>query len=360
MGMDATATDPAERLGAYVLPGRVDDPRPGLEQARVGEQLGLGAVWLSERWDTKELGAVCGALSQVTSRARIIVGATHYVTRHPLVLAGLGSTMKMLSNDRFTLGVGRSSGQFLRRYGYRPPTTQALIDHATILRRLWAGESFDYDGPAGHYPGLRLVDMPESGGPPLLLAAMGPKALAAAGGHYDGVILHPNLTYEGVARSAAIVKQAAADAGRDPAEVLVYATVVVAPDLEPAEEAAVVGGRLVTYFQMPETVANISLANGWDPREFDPLMNHPMFSGPGTADQGYRREQLVEASKVIPRHVFETSVASGTSEHCAGMLHEFLAAGADHLLLHGATPDQCGPMIDAFRAQAAAHPARRA
>jgi len=40
-------------LGAYALPGRVLDPRPGLEQASTGEALGLGSIWVAERWGKK-------------------------------------------------------------------------------------------------------------------------------------------------------------------------------------------------------------------------------------------------------------------------------------------------------------------
>jgi alkanesulfonate monooxygenase SsuD/methylene tetrahydromethanopterin reductase-like flavin-dependent oxidoreductase (luciferase family) len=47
------------RLGAYLLPGRMDDPRPALEQARSAEEIGFRSVWLSERWASKEIGSLC-------------------------------------------------------------------------------------------------------------------------------------------------------------------------------------------------------------------------------------------------------------------------------------------------------------
>ena len=108
-----------------------------------------------------------------------------------------------------------------------------------------------YDGPAGRYPILKLGDLPDAQPPPLVFAAIGPKSLQLAGAHFDGVLLHPFLTAEAVARSATVAREAAAAAGRDPAAVRVCATVVVAPDLTPDEEEAVVGGRAVTYFQIP-------------------------------------------------------------------------------------------------------------
>ena len=58
---------PASLLGSYVLPGGVGDPRLVVEQARVAEASGLGTVWIGERYDTKDLPSLAGALTQTTS-----------------------------------------------------------------------------------------------------------------------------------------------------------------------------------------------------------------------------------------------------------------------------------------------------
>ncbi|WP_459979679.1 LLM class flavin-dependent oxidoreductase, partial [Mycobacterium avium] len=65
-------------------------------------------VWLSERWGTKDLGVIAGALSQVTTSIRIASGITHLQSRHPALLASLAMTAQALSGGRFILGVGRS------------------------------------------------------------------------------------------------------------------------------------------------------------------------------------------------------------------------------------------------------------
>ena len=75
---------------SYILPGKVRDARLGLDQAREAERLGLAGIFLSERWESKELGSVMGALSQATSRVTLVAGLTHFGTRHPLVQAGMG------------------------------------------------------------------------------------------------------------------------------------------------------------------------------------------------------------------------------------------------------------------------------
>ena len=332
------------RLGAYLLPGRTDDPRPALEQARIAEELGFRSVWLSERWASKEVGSLCGALTQVTTSARIAVGATHLTTRHPVALAGLATTMQMLSGGRFVLGVVRGAGM-LRSAGIPVASTEAIRDYATILRRLWAGETVTYDGPAGVYDGLRLPDAVDGKGVPLILAAMGPRTLALAGSDFDGVLLSPCLTLAGVRRSAEIVRNAAADAGRDPARVEIVATLIVAPDVPQSEQEAIIGGRVAGYLQDATIARNLSAMNGWNSAMFEPLQQHMMFSGPGTAAEAFPRAELVEVSRLIPREILSAVSAAGAAAECALTVRDFLGSGVDELVIHGATSDQCVELV---------------
>ena len=63
----------APDLGAYILPGKVSSPTAGITQAMEGERIGLGTVWCSERWETKETGATLGAVSHATSDTAPII-----------------------------------------------------------------------------------------------------------------------------------------------------------------------------------------------------------------------------------------------------------------------------------------------
>jgi alkanesulfonate monooxygenase SsuD/methylene tetrahydromethanopterin reductase-like flavin-dependent oxidoreductase (luciferase family) len=102
-------TSRSSRLGGYVLPGGPTDIRPVVAQAQALEAAGAGAVYLGERYATKDLPSIAGALSQVTSTVRLIGAVTHIGTRHPMVLASMGQTLQALSGDRFVLGFGRGS-----------------------------------------------------------------------------------------------------------------------------------------------------------------------------------------------------------------------------------------------------------
>jgi 5,10-methylenetetrahydromethanopterin reductase len=334
------------RLGAYVLPGRVDDPRPAVGQARAAEHLGLGTVWIAERFGTKDVGVLASAIGQATSTVRVGSAITHFMTRHHIALASMAMTLQALTDGRFILGVGRSVPPLWRSLGLPAMTNAVLADSADIVRRLCRGEKVTYDGPAGCYRSLRLGDVADVEPPPIALAAIGPRSLELAGQHFDGVILHPFLTADAVGRSAERVRAAAKAAGRDAAAVRVYATVVVAPDLTPAEEEAVVAARAVTYFQIPEFGERLALLNGWDPAALEHLRAHPKLAGlRGSADSVFTRGELTEVSRRLPAEWLQTAAAVGSAEQCAARLGDYFAAGADELVLHGSTPELLGPLL---------------
>jgi probable F420-dependent oxidoreductase len=333
-------------IGAYVLPGRVTDPGAAVGQARAAERLGLRTVWLSERWGTKDLGVIAGAISQVTSSVRIASGITHLQSRHPALLASLAMTAQALSGGRFILGVGRSVDAMWTAVGLPRSTNASIVDHADIFRRLCRGEKVRYDGPAGTYPSLRLNDVPDQPVPPLVFAAIGPKGLELAGRHFDGVLLHPFLTPAAVRRSVGRVREAEHAAGRPKGSVRVYATVVVACELPDDEELAVVGARAVTYYQIPGFGEGLAAVNGWDREALVRLRSHPLLAAiKGSADSVLTREELVEVASALPAAWTGEAAAVGTAGACHSMFDRYREAGADELVLHGSTPDRLDPLI---------------
>jgi probable F420-dependent oxidoreductase len=352
---DIGARELAERFGTYILPGRVSDPLRGIEEAKEAERIGLGAIWISERYAVKEPAVLSGAVSQATAKVKI--GGTMYVTmRHPIVSASVANLMQALSGERFRLLLARAVPAYLATLGSPPITFPRLADFISLMRRLWAGETINYDGILGKFPHMVLTDRYEGNPPPIIFTAIGPKALAFAGEHCDGVLLHPFITAEGVRNSTKIVRDAAEKAGRDPSKVRIIHNIIVAPDLPKAEEEAVVGGRAVTYFQIPTFGEMIAEINGWDTAALDRLRAHPTLASLGgkMADQAFTRDQLVEASRTLPEEWLRDGAAIGTAAQCADQLCAFLDAGADEILLHGSAPAQMGPLTNELRRALAA------
>ena len=331
-----------DRLGAYVLPGGPDDARPAIDQARAIEAAGLGSIYIGE---------IAGALTQTTSTSRLIAAITHIGTRHPMALASLGQTLQSLSGGRFTLGFGRGSAGRWASYGVPAPTASMLADTADILRRLWAGERVSYDGPAGHFPDLGLMELADVTAPRILMAGIGPRTLELAGRAFDGVILHPLLTADAVDRATAIVRTAATDAGRDPDAVEIHATVITAPDrpLDLPQFDEVVGARGLGYLLVPGLGESIVAANDWDPAELAKVRSHPRFAGLEYHQlKSVPVADLAAISTELPDGWLSSGTAAGPAEQCASRIDEYLRSGATNVLLHGLDDQAVAPLTRAI------------
>jgi 5,10-methylenetetrahydromethanopterin reductase len=344
---------PRGRLGAYVLPGAAHDPASGIDQARATERMGFGTAWIGERYDTKDLGALAGALSQVTRRVQIAAGITHPYLRHPMVLASMGQTLQALTAGRFRLGFGRSASWRWAAYGQPSPTLAALTDIAGILRRLWDGQTVEYDGPLGRFPQLRLPVVLDAAPPPLLLAAIGPKTLALAGRCYDGVILHPLLTPEAVRRSADIVRAGAQEAGRDPDSIRCYATVLCAPEVSPGERQLAIEARAAGYLSLPGLGDSLAAINGWDKADLARYRGQRVLVDLGgkPADKFLSRAELITLCEGMPSSWLSSCTAAGTLKQVSSVLADYLAAGADDLILHGVVGERLAPLADYLAAE---------
>ena len=341
-------------LSAYALPGRDADSRLAITHAIEAERIGMGSIWLSERWEGKEAGVLCGAIAQTTRQIRIVAGLIHFTGRHPLVTAGLGATMQRLSGNRFAMGVGRSSPERLRRQGFQVFDIAHMRDYARLLRRIWAGENVSYEGVLGTFHGLELLQVPQMA-PPLILGATGPRTLALGGEIFDGVVLHPFLTTEGTRRSIEIVRSSSIDAGRDPAAVKITACVVTAPDfLTPAERSKTLEARAMTYFRSPLLGGAIAKMNGWNLAPLQAVADANILGlEPRGADAEQVIERWAEAAGALPPEWLSEGAAVGTVDDCADRLLEYKEAGADEILIHGTTPERLGPIAKAFAQRAA-------
>ena len=176
------ATDLNE-LGFYVLAGAPKTPADLIDEVADGEALGLGAAFISERYNIKEAATLSGAAGAVShahrhrdrrdepqhppSRSSPASYATtmHRLTRRP-VHARARARHRRRCSDAF--GIPRSRPRRWR-------TSSAL------LRRLWHGEVvFGHDGPAGQFPILHL-DATFDEDIPLGLVAFGPEHARARG-----------------------------------------------------------------------------------------------------------------------------------------------------------------------------------
>ncbi len=342
-------TDRMPELGFYALAGAPQSPAELLDEMRDGEAMGLGTAFISERYNIKEAVTLSGAAAAVTSEIQVATAATNHNTRHPMVTASYATTMHRLSGGRFGLGLGRGIAPLQDLYGIPRITTAQMEDFAGLMRRLWHGEVvIGHDGPAGSWPLLHLgAEFDDD--IPLLLTAFGPHSLALGGRAFDEVVLHTFFTDETLARCVRTVKDAAEQAGRDPASVRVWSCLATVGDHLPEDlRLRKTVGRMATYLQ---GYGDLMVAtNGWDPSPLERFRADEVIATfAGGIDQRATTEQLEHIATLIPDE-WLAPAATGSPAQCVATVREQFDLGADAVILHGATPTELAPIVEAYRA----------
>jgi probable F420-dependent oxidoreductase len=335
-------------LGFYTLAGQPRSPRELLDEVREAESLGIGACFISERFNIKEAATLSGAVGAVSSTIGIATAATNHNTRHPMVTASYAMTMHRLTNGRFSLGLGRGIAPMFKMYGLPAITTAQLEDFAGLMRRLWRGEAvFGHDGPAGKY-GLLALGPDYAGDIPLTFTAFGPNSLALGGRAMDAVVLHTFFTDETTARCVREVKQAAEKAGRDPAKIRVWSCFATIGDhLPEALRLKKTVGRMATYLQAYGDL--LVKTNRWDPKVLERFRADPLAGKfPGAIDARATTEQLEQIAKLIPSD-WLAPAATGSPAQCVAKIREQFALGCDGVILHGASPAELEPIVREYR-----------
>lgn len=340
--------DQLPELAFYGLPGAPTSPAELLPQCRDGEALGLGSVFLSERFNIKEVVTLSGAAAAITDTLGIATGVTNHNTRHPIVTASYATTMHRLTGGRFALGLGRGIEWMLKAYGLPPITTAQMEDFAGLMRRLWRGEVvLGHDGPAGKWPALAL-DPEFDEQIPLLLSAFGPESLKLAGRAFDAVLLHTFFTDETLQRVVRTVRDEAERVGRDPASVRIWSCYAVVGDWLPHDvRLKKTVGRMATYLQAYGDL--MVRTNGWDPAALRRFREDPFVAGfRGLLDNTATTAELEHVATLIPEE-WLSAAALGSPQQCAQAVLRQMDLGADSVIIHGATPSDLAPMVEAYR-----------
>ena len=342
----------ADDLSLYVRGGRLRSSAAVVPDAIEAERLGLSRLWLSERYDLKEAGALLGGMAATTSRLKLGTAALFPGSRNVLLTAALGATMHSAYGPRFTLGLGRSLGAYIQNANLRPITFAELLDYVDIIRRLWRGETVDYDGPIGSFKQLHMADTYDGPAPEIYSVMLGgPKACrVAASPLFDGVYLQPFLTAEAVAKAVERIRAECGRIGRDFATMRIVAPMVSAPELPEERVRAYLHARMVTYIGQPGMLENYATVNGWDPKLADPVRQHEMFrDDPDRVDHRFHREDLMEVAKLVPDEwVCETSLV-GSIDDCVQKMRVYKAAGAHEICFYGSTAAENAALIAAWR-----------
>ncbi|SDT39148.1 TIGR03557 family F420-dependent LLM class oxidoreductase [Actinoplanes derwentensis] len=183
----------------YKLAAEAFGPKELVRQAIRAEQAGFDFVeisdhyhpWLDVQGHSPFAWNVLSAIAARTETLGLATGVTCPTVRyHPAIIAQAAATLALLSDGRFTLGVG--SGERLNEhvvgqgFGSVRERHERLTEALDIINLLWQGGYQSYEGKYLQLEDARVFDLPPEL-PAIAVAAGGRRAAELAATHGSGL-----------------------------------------------------------------------------------------------------------------------------------------------------------------------------
>jgi alkanesulfonate monooxygenase SsuD/methylene tetrahydromethanopterin reductase-like flavin-dependent oxidoreductase (luciferase family) len=183
------------------------------------EALGYDSAWVA---DSQMIYADCYAIlalaARETKRLRIGPGTAICGTRIPPVQAAAMATLNHLAPARVFLGIG-TGNTAMRTMGQQPMRIADYSEYLRVTAALLRGEVVDYSFAGRPKRPVKLLINPHSGMTldppiPMYVSGFGPRAMALAGEHGDGIVFAIPPRGVPVAEARGHARQGAARANR--------------------------------------------------------------------------------------------------------------------------------------------------
>lgn len=184
--------------------------------AKLAELQGFRHVWIADENPSplcRDVMVNMTAVALGTYTIKIGTGICNFYTRHPALLAVFAATLEELASGRVIMGIGPGGDMPLRPLGIKmwekPLTT--VREGMTVMKRLLAGETVDFEGEVTKVRGARFSFVPKTK-VPIYLAARSPKFMSLVGELSDGSLLNTPFGY--VKKAVDMIRQGAENSGR--------------------------------------------------------------------------------------------------------------------------------------------------
>jgi len=324
------------RFGTH-LPIPMATPDKLVKIAQLNEEAGFDSLWVPDHilfippGIVPEAWSTLAAVAVVTNKVILGTCVTDPHRYHPAVLAQKVATVDQLSGGRVVLGLGAGESMNLDPFGipWDKPVSR-LIEAVSIVRNLWSGEPFSYEGEFWKLKDAFLHIKPAQPRLPIYFGANSPHTLRLTGEMADGWMPTP-LSPKLYKKRLKLVEEGARKAGRsmDEIDMGIYLYTSIA---DKAEDAYKQLEAVKTMIAHPEILKEAGYEIEF-PEEMGPIAYYRML--PTSEFLG----QVASYAERIPiEAVIEFSVA-GTVDECIEKIEKYVEAGARHIDLINMGPD---------------------
>lgn len=271
------------------------------------------------------------AIAVKTQRIVLGTGVTDFVRYHPSILAQFFATLSHIAPNRVFLGVGAGEAMNIKPFGLRWEKFAMLKEGIEIVKRLWNGETFSYEGKAFRLDKAFLQITPTQ--PiPIYLGANGKKTRELAKMLCEGwmPIAETPKTYR---ENLKDVIRGAERVGRKIDEIDTALQIYTAVDLDSKkamERAKQYAGLVISAMEKVEQAGySVDLPKDF-PKKF-------YYENLLLTDDSIAR--FVEFSSRVSEEILADFFLVGNVEEVISKIEEFSKAGVKHLMIINVGPD---------------------
>ncbi len=296
-----------------------------VEQARLAEQAGFEAVWVTDFFN-RDAYVRMAMIGQATTRIGIASGIAYAFARSPILTAAAAADVDEITNGRVVLGLGTGTRRMQESwYGltFESPAPKAA-EVIRLLRALWEAppaRPFKFEGRFYNIaidlfgrPGLVRTRIP------VYLAGVNRIMVRTAGEHADGLVGHPLYSRRYLAD---VVHPAVEDglrrSGRDRStfDLAGYVITSLSADREQAREEA---RRQIAFYSTTIT--------------YDPLLDfHGWQEQKQAIRAAFRKFDIAAMTAAVTDDMVDQIAVAGTPAECKQQLARYDGL-LDHALLY--------------------------
>jgi 5,10-methylenetetrahydromethanopterin reductase len=330
------------RVGFALGYGKFANVRQIADLMRQAEERGFEMAFFSETIELmRDSVSALAAIGLATSR--LTLGTTQIVRlRSAVCMAQTLATLDELTGGRMTLAPGACTKSHARVHSLEPTDpAQTLKEYVEAIRLLLKGEKISYRGQFVQLDNVGLGWKPIREKVPIYLPATSRTGLRLAGQIADGVVLNAVCSPEYTANALKIIREAAAEAGRDLADFEVAQIINCSVEDDHQRALDEIRWEVATKFDPVQ----IPFIAGPKMRVGEPYIRKEDLA---RFESAYARGGMPELIKAIPDSYVEGMTASGTPDEVKRRVEQYRDAGVKIPLLRPAAAHQTQRILDLF------------